>query len=41
VDEYLESRLAPEERRGADAPESLDPGLRERLEQLGYLDAEE
>ena len=41
VDEYLTSRLAPHEVPEAESPDEIDPSLREQLEQLGYLDAQD
>jgi arylsulfatase A-like enzyme len=38
VDDYLGGRVAPGALRPPDAPESLDPKLRERLRLLGYLE---
>ena len=40
IDSYLESRLSPAETPEAESPDEIDPGLRERLELLGYLDSE-
>ncbi len=38
VDEYLAGRMEASARREPDAPESLDPELRHRLQLLGYLE---
>jgi arylsulfatase A-like enzyme len=38
VDEYLEGRVDPSLLREPDDPDALDPDLRERLRQLGYLE---
>jgi arylsulfatase A-like enzyme len=40
VDEYLTSRLAPDEVPKPDSPDQIDPHLRKQLEALGYLDPE-
>jgi arylsulfatase A-like enzyme len=38
LDDYVAGRLDPKELREPDAPESLEPELRERLRRLGYID---
>jgi arylsulfatase A-like enzyme len=38
VDDYLAGRVDPSERLEPDEPNALDPDLRERLRQLGYLE---